>query len=765
MDAALPTGTVTLLFTDIEGSTRLLDALGSEYGAVLDEHRRLLRSTWGAYGGVEVDAEGDAFLVAFQEAGAAVAAAVDAQRRLAAYSWPRGHTLRVRMGVHTGAPQIRGRRYWGSDVHYGARIAAAAHGGQVLVSPTTQLLVLDQPMQSLGEHTVKDFAIPRELFHVVVDGVAADAFPPPRTLARSRSNVPQPATELIGRDDELADLVGRCTGPEKLVTIVGPGGSGKTRLAIELGNAVADRFDQVCFVPLEHVTDPDEVMSSVARALGVPEINGVPDVERVVDHVRSHELLLLLDNVEHLLAAAPAISRVASAGRGLRIVVTSQAPLKVAEEHVLRLGPLRTPSADDRDVTSLAQVPAVELLLRRSRARGSTFELTDANAADVVRLCEQLEGMPLAIELAAARLDVLTPADLVRRLTSGLDALGKGGRDLPPRHRGLRAVLEWTCGLLDDGDRELLGRLSVFAGGFTPDLVESAFGEAVDGLAALMDVGLVRGVEAGRLALRPPVRRFAAELLTATPDEPSAYRAMATALAELAEPFERRWMILCGEGRLAQNPETDNFIAALDWARDRDPLLHARLAAATAWWMNYANLVAFSRGHVELALGRTDDPLLRARCLQALGTLGLADADPTVSIAAADAWRELGDVDGEVISLLYAGNLHSFRHDGGPQALELSERAGRVGEAAFDDEGLQWILRLHRAQALNLLGRHADADTLLRPLLESAPAGSWRLFLAATVTADGALASGRPGDALPLYGVAAQLVARFGSPL
>jgi predicted ATPase/class 3 adenylate cyclase len=761
----LPPGTVTLVFTDIEGSTRLLDELGEAYGTVLGDHRRLLRAVWAEHGGVEVDTEGDAFFVAFAEAPAAVSATIEAQRRLAAHAWADGRAPRVRMGVHTGTPQIQDGAYWGPDVHYAARLASAANGGQVLVSSTTRPLLADHHLQSLGEHALKDFATPRELFHVVIDGAGADAFPPPRTLDRPRTNLPVPAADLVGRDDDLADLIGRCTGAERLVTVAGAGGSGKTRLVVELGHRVMDQFDGVWFVALEELSDPGEVIGAVARTLGLPDTPGVPEIDRVIDYVRTRRLLLLLDNAEHVLEAAPQIGQVAAAGDGVRVVVTSQAPLRVAGEHVVRLQPLRVPSGSEDDPATLAAVPAVVLLLRRARAAGSSFELSAANAAEVARLCRQLEGMPLAIELAAARLDLLDPASLSRRLERGIDGLGTGGRDLPARQRGLRAVLEWSCGLLADEECRLLARLSAFAAGFTPELAEAAFGEhAVECLAALLDVGLVRRHDGGRLALRPPVRRYAAELLATPEEDAAAHRAVATAVAELAERFEKRWLLEGGEGRLALNPERGNIAAALDWARDHEPVLHARLAAATGWWMNHSDRATFSSAHLELALKRVEDPRLRARCLQALGTLGLVSTDPTASVQAADAWRDLGDVDGEVVSLLYGANLYGHRADG-QATMELVERAAAVMAGAPYDEGLAWMLDSVRADGLMQLGHTAEADALLRPLFARAEPGSWRHFWAATKLADLALVDGRPGDALALYGIAMKALEPLETPM
>ena len=757
MERALPTGTVTLLFTDIEGSTRLLEAVGERYGKLLADHHRILREVWAAHGGVEVDTEGDSFFVVFAAAPPAVDAAIEAQVRLAEHEWPGGQTVRVRMGVHTGAPRLRDDGYWGADINYAARLSAAAHGGQILASAATRaLLAPDAPAESLGEHALKDFPAPREIFHV---GGSAARFPPPRTLERSHSNIPLPAQSIVGRDEELDELERRVA-EQRLVSLVGPGGSGKTRLAIELGRRIGDRFEGAWFVRLAEVSEAEEVPAALARAARLPEVEGVAPLERVIEHARRRRLLLVIDNAEHVLEAAPDLARIASAGDRVRVVVTSQAPLRVAGEHVLRLAPLRLPNGTHGDLEALAQVPSVALLLERAQAGGAALELDESNAEDIAELCRRLEGMPLAIELAAARLGVVDPAGLLRRLDRDLDALGRGSRDLPERQRGLRAVLEWTTALLEPAERELLADLTAFAGDFSPDLVEAAFADSVDALVTLVDVGLVRRMGRGRLALRPPVRAFAAELA----DCEDAHRGVARALAELGERFEERWLVRAGEGRLALNPEEANILAALDWTRDHDAELHARLSASTGWLMTHSGLGSVAEEHLKLALGRTEDPRMRARVLQALGAIGLEQADPDFAARAADAWHELGEPEREAMSLFYAANLHSHASDG-EAAMAAVERAAALVAALPYDEELDWILDAARADALSLLGRNAEADAIMRPLLDRAEKRSWRQFWAATKTADVALVDDRPAEALELYGLAMEVLRPYESPM
>ena len=753
-----------MLFTDIEGSTRLLDQLGDDYGAVLADHRRLLRAVWARHEGVEVGTDGDSFFVAFADAESAVEAAIAAQRTLAEHAWPSGTGggVRVRMGLHTGEPRIDEGDYWGADVHYAARIGAAAHGGQVLASQATRAMDDRHEFASLGEHSLKDFVAPRELFHLVVDGTGPSDFPPPRTLEPIRTNLPTPATELIAREDELRVVLDLLT-DARLVTVSGPGGSGKTRFALEVAQRAASEFDAVWWVALEHVLDPNEVMGAISRAMGLPELAGVDADERVLDQLRARRVLLVIDNLEHLIDVAPLIGHVARAGPEVRVLVTSQLPLRIGGEHVLSLDPLPVPTGSERELAVLREVPSVALLSERAAAAAAGWELTEENKFDVARLCRQLEGMPLAIDLAAPRLRVLGAGALANRLEESLDALGSGGPDLPARQRGLRAVLEWSVGLLSDAERSLVLRLALFSAGFTPTLAGAAFGEVAGELEALASAGLVRPAEEGRFEVRPPVRRFAAELIDAEAED-EAHAAITDALIAMAEPFEKRWVVNSSEGRTRLNPEAGNIFAELDWAQLMDYGRHARLAASTGWWVNYSSAVELSRDHLEIALARCTDPVMRARCLQALGTLGLKDSDPTASLDAADAWHDLDDAEGEFYSAIYAANLYGHAREA--EAMEeVVERAAELEGRLADDPDAGWILAVVRAEAVWLSGDPAQAIAPLLPLYADAPPGSWKQFWLATRLADLELVLHRPAEALAHYGVAMAVLAPLRSPL
>ncbi|MDN4175379.1 adenylate/guanylate cyclase domain-containing protein [Nocardioides sp. SOB77] len=738
MTRPLPSGTVTLLFTDIEGSTRLLEQARDAYGGLLAEHRRVLRAVWAAHRGVEVDTQGDAFLVAFADPRDALAAAAGAVRNLAAHAWGGHPPVRVRIGVHTGTPETGEEGYWGPDVHYGARLGAAAHGGQVLVSATTAALVRDGALVALGAHAFKDFPAPAEVHQLVVDGAGPAAFPTPRWLATERHRLPRAAAPLVGRETEVAE-VAALLADRSLVTVVGPGGSGKTRLAVEVAHRVADRHEDAWFVLLESVAAHDEVESAVARALGLAD-SGAEG--RVAAYLADRSAVLVLDNLEHVLDAAPLVGAIAAAGPDVRVLVTSQAPLRVAGEQVVRLGPLE-------------DGPALRLLLDRAADAGVALDPEDPVEAGRLReLADRLEGMPLAIELAAPRLAIAGPGGLLRQLDRSLDALGTGRRDLPERQRGLRAVLDWSCGLLGEAERDLLAGLSAFGADVDPEAVEDAFPGAFDGLVTLVDVGLVRRRADRRLALRPPVRRYAAGLVG--PERlAEQHRAVVRALADLAGRFEARWLIEAATGHRVLGPEEANILAALEWSRDHDPDGHADLVAAAGWWTTHQNLGRVARGHADLALARTTDPLLRARLLQARGTMALDESDPGPCLAAAEAWAEQDDVVREVLSLAYGANLLVHAGDA-PRALEVSERALRLAvEGCPDDRLVWWAAADMHGQSLMAVGRREEARALAAESTAYLDAvgddDPWRRFFGATFAADLAVVEGDPATALPLY--------------
>jgi predicted ATPase/class 3 adenylate cyclase len=487
MRTDLPTGTVTFLFTDVEGSTSLLNELGAErYADALAEHRAVIREACTGRGGVEVDTQGDAFFFAFSTAPGALSAASDFTGRLATEG-----PIRVRVGVHTGTPVVGEEGYVGHDVHRAARIAAAGHGGQVLVSASTATLV-DNELTDLGEHRFKDLGALERVFQL-----GRGTFPPLKSL--HRTNLPVPASSFVGRDRELDELGALLDRGVRLLTLTGPGGVGKTRLALQAVADAVDAFpDGVWWVPLASVRDPGLVLSSVALALGVPEQRGRGLDESLIDVLSAGRSILLLDNLEHLLPGAAAeVATLRDAG-GSAVVVTSRERLQLAGEHVYQVAPL-------------AAAEAAELFSDRAAALGH-----DSGDADsVAELCSRLDNLPLAVELAAARTGLLAPAEILSRLGGRLDKL-RGGRDADPRQQTLRDAIGWSHDLLDRTEQELFARLAIFPGGGTIEAVEAVCDAELDVLTSLLDKSLVRR-SGDRVWMLETIREFASERLSADP--------------------------------------------------------------------------------------------------------------------------------------------------------------------------------------------------------------------------------------------------------
>jgi predicted ATPase/class 3 adenylate cyclase len=642
--ADLPTGTVTFLFTDIEGSTRLADELGPAYADLLDQTRNVVREVVAAEGGHEFGVEGDAHFLVFPSAAAAVSAAVEAQRRLAKES-----EARVRMGLHTGEGFLRDGDYVGLDVHRVARIAAAGHGGQVLLSDSTRSLVeQDLPagvgLRDLGEHGLKDLRTPEHLYQLEIEGLPVE-FGPLRGVEGEAGNLPTQLTSFVGREKELAD-VRRLLGESRMLTLTGPGGTGKTRLSIQLASVVRDEFPGgAWFVPLASITDPELVPTAIAEGFGLVEAGSAkPPLERVIDHVRRRELLLVLDNFEQVLAAAGAVRELLGSAPRIKVVVTSRAVLHVSGEHEFPVPPLRLP--DPRNLPDLGAWPqyeAVALFIDRARAVKPDFEVTVENAPAVAEICARLDGLPLAIELAAARIRVLSADAILARMGDRLALLAGGARDLPARQRTLREAIAWSYDLLEPVDQRLFARVAPFMGGWVLEEAEAACGPAddlgidvLDGLSSLAEKSLVTVADASggrRFGMLETIREFAVERLEESGEARELRRRHAEAylaLAERAVPAytsrkRKEWL-----ERL--EPEHDNFRAALDWAIEGGVESIALRLTAALWrfWQ--------MRGHLQegrtwadkvLAMpGASGHPAERARALEAAGGLAYWQSDP-----------------------------------------------------------------------------------------------------------------------------------------
>ena len=497
MGHELPTGTVTFLFTDIEGSTRLLQQFGDDYAGVLAEHRRLLREAFERHDGVEVDTQGDAFFVAFARASDAVAAAAEGQRALEI------GPVRVRMGLHTGEPVRAEANYVGIDVHRAARIAAAGHGGQVLLSRATADLA-GADTRDLGLHRLKDLSAPERIFQL-----GTEDFPPLNTLRET--NLPIPATPFLGREQEIDQIVELLLRPDvRLVTLTGPGGSGKTRLSLQAAAAAAHDYDRgVWWVPLASLADPALVEPAAAQALG--------STDTLSATVGDQRLLLVLDNFEHLLEAGSAVAETIGSCPHVTFLVTSREPLHVDGEWEVGVDPLR-----ERE--------AVDLFVQRALAVDSDF----AANGEVVEICKRLDCLPLAIELAAARVKALSPTVLLKRLEQRLPLLAGGPRSAPERQRTLRSTIAWSHGLLAPDEQELFARLAVFAGGSTLEAAEEICGASLDGIASLVDKNLLRR-SGDRYWMLETIREFASERLVQLDDVVELRNRHVTYFVELAE--------------------------------------------------------------------------------------------------------------------------------------------------------------------------------------------------------------------------------------
>ncbi len=675
----LPAGTVTFLFTDIEGSTKLLHELGDRYPNALDEHRRTLRAAFEAHGGVEVDTQGDAFFVAFARASGAAHAALEAQRALD------GSDVRVRMGLHTGEPLLRDDGYVGMDVHRAARVMSAGHGGQIVISERTRSFLDEFELQDLGVHRLKDLRSPERLYQL-----GPGDFPPLRTL--DATNLPVTATQLLGRDRELAEVVSLLTNGNRLTTITGPGGTGKTRFALEAAAEFVGRTaDGVYWVPLAGLSDPELVLPEIAHALGAKE-----DVR---GFLRDRELLVLLDNVEHLLEAAPALAELMSWCDGLKLLATSRAPLRVSGEHEYPLGPL-------------APADSVTLFCERARSIGRDIPPNET----VAEICRRLDGLPLAIELAAARTKLLALDTLLDRLGQALPLLTGGGRDAPERQRTLRATIEWSYELLDAEAQELFARLAVFAGSFSLAAAEEICDASVDSLADLVDLSLLKSIGDDRFLLLETIREYALALLS---DE--TLRRHAAYFAATAEDAYRRRVDSEAECAARLELDHDDLRAALDWAATHDPEQELELAGALGWfWLSHSH---FEEGARRLAHALRDDAAASSATARGLTAAGALAGQTGRRTEAADLfsrgiaqWQDLGD-QSELAAALDAFGWSMFFAGENDRSLEAFEQTVDLRRQLQDEWGETRALT-GVCQILVAKGEVERANALSRELLD-----------------------------------------------
>jgi predicted ATPase/class 3 adenylate cyclase len=734
MTTQLPTGTVTFLFTDIEASTRLLRELGEAYAGLLQEHRDIVRSELEREGGAELGTEGDSFFAVFRSPAAATRAVIAMQRALADHTWPEGTNVRVRMGLHTGEGTPIGDGYVGLDVHRASRIGDAGHGGQILISEATAALIErtlpdGAELVDLGEHRLKDLPQAERLFQLSVNGLSAD-FPPLRSLDARPNNLPAQLTRFIGRHELIGDAEEALEGA-RFLTFTGPGGTGKTRLALEVAHRSLPSFaDGAWFVDLSAVGDPSVVSDEIASVLGVTLEPGRPVFERLEHYLEDKELLLVLDNFEQVVAAAGGVEHLLSHAPRLKVLVTSRSVLSVYGEREFPVPPLRLPDPEclPDELEVLSESEAVSLFVDRARATRPDFQLTKENAAAVAEICARLDGLPLAIELAAVRVKVLTPQDILPRLGQSLSLLTSGPRSLPPRQRTLRGAIDWSYRLLDEPRRRLFARMSAFVGGATLESVEAVCapdlgyedGELLDLLGALVDDSLLRRTETVdgqvRFHLLHTIREFAEERLEEEPDADDVRKRFAELFLDLANRAEPH---LVGEDQRAWldriELEQDNLRSALKWSIDLGFPEAGMVAAGGVWrfWQQRGHL-AEGRKKLDALLrapGGEARTAARAKALNAAGGLAYWQNDwPATEryyTEAADIAQELGD-DRLIAEGLYNLSYVDRLNDNEPEGMEKVRRALAIARRIGDKSLIADCLGL-LASAARREGRVDDA--------------------------------------------------------
>ncbi len=731
--ATLPTGTVTLLFTDIEGSTKLWEKSPRGMQVALTRHDALLWEAIEGHGGFVFKTVGDAFCAVFPTALSALEASLAAQRGLFSEAWGEEiGVLKARMALHTGTTHERDGDYFGPPVNRVARLLSAGHGGQVLLSSSTQELVRDHlppqtHLRDLGERRLKDLSRPERVFQLTAPDLPSE-FPPLRTLESHTNNLPLQATPLIGREREVEAACGLLRSSEtRLLTLLGPGGTGKTRVGLQVAAELADDFeDGVFFVPIAAIADPALVAPTIARTLGLSEGAQTPE-ELLEGYLRDRQALLLLDNFEQVIEAAPVVERLLSSAANLKILATSRIPLGLYGEYEFPVPPLSLPDPDSLSpLEHLTEYEAIRLFVERARAVRPDFSLTEENGPAVVEICERLDGLPLAIELAAARIKLLPPQALLDRLGNRLKILTGGARNLPERQRTLRNAIEWSYELLDEGEKLLFRRLGVFSSGATLEAIEAVCDargdlptDVFDGASSLLDKSLLRQEEEAigepRFLMLETIHEFAQVKLEESGEVEDVRRAHAEyflALAEAAEPMlwgadDATWL-----DRLKQ--DHDNMRAALSWAIEQEEAtLALRVGGALRWFWYMEGYYGEGRRWLEAALGKNWGAAAaeaRARTLEGVGWLASSQGDLDRAQAAANEGLKLSTEAGlgKVIVADFQNVLgDTARHRGDyERAAELLEKSLALHRAVMDTRGVALSL----GDLANVAGDRGDHE-------------------------------------------------------
>jgi predicted ATPase/class 3 adenylate cyclase len=738
----LPSGTVTFLYTDIEGSTRRWEEQPTAMRVAVDRHFGLLRRAVESHGGHVFRTQGDGLCAAFTTAPSAVAAALDGQLALGAQAWPGGAALRVRMAVHSGAADVQDGDYVGACLNRVGRLLAIGHGGQTLLSRTTYDLVREAPpagarLRDLGEHRLRDLATPEQVFQLQAEGLIAD-FPPLASLDSFRTNLPAQATPFVGREREAAAVRERLARPDvRLLTLTGPGGTGKTRLALAVAAEAVDRYaDGVFFVGLDPIRDPALVLPTVARTLGLAEVAGQSALATLAEHLRYRQMLLVLDNFEQVLAAGGGVAQLAAACPRVKVLATSRVLLRLYGEHEYQVPPMALPDPlATPPVERLGQYDAVRLFAARAEAARRGFAVTSENAQAVVEICHRLDGLPLAIELAAARARVLPLAAILARLEHRLTLLVGGARDLPARQQTLRQTIAWSYDLLDEAEQALLRRLAVFVGGFTLEAAEVVADpddlgfEVVEGIGSLVDNSLLRQDDEAdrepRFRMLETLREFSLERLELRSEAEQIRQRHAAYFATLVDQAEPE-LSKATQGAWLERLERDHdnirraMAALVDQGRIEGAL---QMAANLRHFWDRRGHHAEARQLLDMLLGlpaAAGRTAARAGALNGAGILA-ADAGDEDRAAAlfeesGEIRRELGDQSGLAKALNNLGALAQRRGDYAAARRFFGE-ALAIKRSLDDAHGVAQCLT-NEALVASLQGEYTTAEEKFREALD-----------------------------------------------